>query len=102
MIIINFTEIYREDKTIIDKYIPRDVIARLLGKQDMALKCEYNRLLKCEKELAEILDDEQTPIGVKEQEVRKYIAITDRLSIILNELKKMGVSVSDLQIENGF
>lgn len=28
----NFREVYQRDKEIIDKYIPKDVIKRLLGK----------------------------------------------------------------------
>jgi hypothetical protein len=99
---IDFARIYKRDKELIDRCIPQDVIARLLGRKDMILQNEYNKLLRQEKRLAEYIDNEDIPIESRERESKRYGAILDRLNIILAELEKLGVSVSDSQIENGF
>ena len=96
-----FEEDYRNGKAIIDKYLPPEVIARLLGNPKKALKIEYNRLVKQEIKLTEDLNSRGF-IPDEEEKIKQYKQITNRMDGILSELQRMGESVSDNQVENGF
>ncbi len=96
-----FEEDYRNSKAIIDKYLPPEVIARLLGNPKKALKIEYNRLVKQEIKLTEDLNSRGF-IPDEEEKIKQYKQITNRMDGILSELQRMGESVSDNQVENGF
>jgi hypothetical protein len=97
-----FAEDYRQFKEVIDQYLPKEVISRLLGKPDEALKHEYNRLLKRHTELGKQMNSGKYT-GMKEEEaIKLYQQMAKELDGIINKLRDAGVSVSDTQIEYGF
>lgn len=99
---ISFSEEYRKNKEVIDRYIPPEVIARLQGQQDEALKHRYNRLLKRESELVATMEYENISPHLLNETLIKHKKVTAALSKILKELDNMGVEVTDIQVESGF
>lgn len=101
----NFADVYKRDKAIIDKYLPKEVVARLLGKPDEALKHKFNRLLKRESKVLEELEqmkDNGAPQYQFNAKLEVHQNITDEMNKVLNALGEMGVEISENQLENGF
>jgi hypothetical protein len=110
---VDFVEVYRRDKEVIDHYFSKGLISKLLGERQEEmergdaweppdanqLKRQYNKLLQKEKELLAFLDghDYQTPLtGAKADE---YGKITRQMDEVLSEL---GIKEATGEIENGF
>ena len=97
-----FLEDYKRNKESIERYMPKEVIARLLGKQDEALKHKYNRILKQHNELGDKMNS-GVYTGMKlDEAVWTYRKMGLELDGIIKELQDMGEVVSDMQVEYGF
>jgi signal recognition particle GTPase len=97
-----FLEDYKRNKESIERYMPKEVIARLLGKQDEALKYKYNRILKQHTELGENLNAGKYTGMKMDEAIKSYQKMGRELDGIIKELRDMDVVVSDTQIEYGF
>jgi hypothetical protein len=68
----------------------------------LALKKQYNILLKRHNRATEYLDDMSKSINDREKWLPEYKTILQKLNSILGELKGLGIKVTDDEIIDGF